>query len=89
MRRVLVSGKVQKVGYRDFIVRHARDLHVAGWVRNLSDGRVELLVAGEGEAADALIEAARQGPVHALVSHVEVQPVTGTLPKGFTKRFTA
>ncbi|MBX9796808.1 MAG: acylphosphatase [Sphingomonas sp.] len=88
MRRILVSGKVQKVGYRDFIVRCARDLRVAGWVRNLSDGRVELLVAGEGDAPDALIEAAREGPLQAQVTHVEVLPATGQQPKGFTKRFT-
>lgn len=89
MRRVFVSGKVQNVGYRDWIVRRAGELKVAGWVRNCADGRVEILVAGEQKAADALIEAARLGPPRARVDHLETQAAEERLPKGFTKRFTA
>ncbi len=89
MRRVYVSGKVQHVGYRDWIVRRAAELKIAGWVRNCTDGRVEILIAGEEAAADALVEAARLGPPRARVDHVETHAAEERLPKGFTKRFTA
>ena len=89
MRRVYISGKVQNVGFRDFLVRRASELRVAGWVRNLRDGRVEMLVAGDPAATEALIDAARQGPPRARVDQVEAVPAEERLPKGFTKRFTA
>ncbi|WP_404369334.1 acylphosphatase [Sphingomonas sp. MMS24-J45] len=89
MQRVFISGKVQRTGFRDWVVRRATDLGVVGWVRNLKDGRVELLVAGDDEATAALIEACHQGPPLARVDHVEARPDTERLPKGFTKRFTA
>lgn len=88
MQRVFVSGKVQKTGYRDWAVRKAQEFGVVGWVRNLNDGRVELLVAGEEDAATALIDACRHGPPLARVDHVEAHADTERLPKGFTKRFT-
>lgn len=89
MHRVFVSGKVQGIGYRDWVIRQAREFGVTGWVRNLRDGRVELLVAGDEHAATALIDACREGPALARVDHVEAHPDTERAPKGFTKRFTA
>lgn len=88
MQRVFVSGRVQHTGYRDWVVRKAHELGLTGWVRNLKDGRVELLVAGEEEAATALIDACRIGPPTARVDHVEARADTERVPKGFTKRFT-
>ena len=88
-QRVFVSGKVQNIGYRDWVVRKAREFGVTGWIRNLHDGRVEILIAGEGEASDALLEACREGPPLARVDHVVAQADTEKAPKGFTKRFTA
>lgn len=89
MHRVYVSGKVQNIGYRDWVVRRAQNLGVTGWVRNLRDGRVELLVNGEEERTSALIEQLREGPPLARVDHVEAHAAEERLPKGFTKRFTA
>ena len=89
MQRVFVSGKVQGTGYRDWAVRTAQHLGVTGWVRNLKDGRVELYVVGEDDAATALIDACRDGPPLARVDHVEARADTERAPKGFTKRFTA
>lgn len=89
MQRVFISGKVQRTGFRDWAVRKAHDLGVTGWVRNLKDGRVEMLVAGDEDAAAALIEACREGPPLARVDHVEAHADTERAPKGFTKRFTA
>jgi acylphosphatase len=89
-QRIIVSGRVQRVGYRDWTVRVAQQLGVRGWVRNLRDGRVELLAEGDEEALGALAEALREGPPMARVDHVEAQQASGDKhAKGFTKRFTA
>ena len=71
--RVVVTGRVQGVGYRAWIVRQARRLGLAGWVRNRADGSVELLAAGPPDALDALLEACRRGPPLARVEAVETQ----------------
>lgn len=89
MRRIFVSGKVHNVGYRTWALRRAEDLHLAGWVRNLSDGRVEILAVGAEDAVSMLTEDCRTGPEHARVDSVIAEAATERLPKGFTKRFTA
>ena len=89
MQRVLVSGRVQQVGYRDYMVRHAHKLGVTGWVRNLSDGRVEMLADGEQDALDAFLAICREGPQLARVDDVSAVPTDARAVKGFTKRFTA
>lgn len=89
MRRVYVTGKVQNCGYRDWVIRKAQGLRLTGWVRNLKDGRVEILVAGNDDATDALIEACREGPALCRVDDVEAMAADEAMPKGFTKRFTA
>jgi acylphosphatase len=89
MHRLLVSGRVQQVGYRDYIVRTAKGLGLTGWVRNLSDGRVEILAAGDQEALGQLVERSRSGPPLAHIADIDVYPVEEKPVKGFTKRFTA
>ncbi len=69
--RLLVSGKVQGVFFRASTAEEARRLGVQGWVRNLSDGRVEIVAEGTAEALDALEGWARQGPRGAVVERVE------------------
>ncbi|WP_066718061.1 acylphosphatase [Sphingomonas pituitosa] len=89
-QRILVSGRVQGVGYRDWVVRTAQRGGLTGWVRNLRDGRVEILAAGEDTALGLFVEACREGPPLARVAHVESEAVPEDKPhKGFTKRFTA
>jgi acylphosphatase len=72
-RRVLVSGQVQGVFYRASAAREAARLGVAGFARNLSDGRVELAVEGRAAAVDALIQWARLGPPQARVDTIAVE----------------
>ena len=66
-------------------------MKVSGWIRNLQDGRVEALVAGDEEQIDAFVEACREGPRLAEVTRVDVRPdePMPRMLKGFTKRFTA
>ena len=68
----LVRGRVQAVGYRAFVQRHARDLGVAGHAENLPDGRVEVMAEGSREALETLLVHVRNGPTHAYVDDVEV-----------------
>ena len=89
MQRVLVTGRVRQVGYRDYTVRTAKALGLTGWVRNRADGAVEILASGEDEAVAALVEACREGPPLARVDHVEAYMIDEAPVKGFTKRFTA
>ncbi len=75
-QRVLVSGKVQGVWFRDSCQDHARQHGLVGWVRNLPDLRVEAAFEGKPEAVDALVAWCRQGPPRAQVHHVEVHQET-------------
>lgn len=59
--RVCYEGRVQGVGFRYTVKREATGFDVAGWVRNLADGRVELLASGEAKEVEAFLEAIRTG----------------------------
>lgn len=67
IRRVVIEGRVQGIGYRYFARSAARRLGVAGWVRNRSDGSVEALLSGPADAVEALIAELRRGPPGAMV----------------------
>ena len=70
-RRWVVSGRVQGVGFRWFVLRRAEALGLRGWVRNLPDGRVEIVAAGSPEAIGDIDAAIRAGPRLARVDDVE------------------
>ena len=72
--RVLVSGRVQGVFYRDTCRRLALEHGVTGWVRNLPDGRVEAVFEGLADDVARLIEWAGHGPRLAVVEAVAIQP---------------
>lgn len=78
-KRVLVSGRVQGVFFRDTCRRVAGQQGVTGWVRNLPDGRVEAAFEGDPETVDRLVTWCRSGPSQARVTTVEVheEPVEG------------
>ena len=79
--RVLVSGRVQGVFFRDTCRRMALAHGVSGWVRNLPDGQVEAVFEGRAEDVDRLVEWAHHGPSRAMVAHVAVQAEP---PEGLT-----
>lgn len=69
-RRVVIAGRVQGLGYRDWMVELANRLGVSGWVRNRGDGTVEALVDGELSAVEELLRACRRGPRAAEVTSI-------------------
>jgi acylphosphatase len=70
--QVLISGQVQGVNFRAACQRTARQHGVAGWVRNLADGRVEAVFEGRPGDVEHLLDWARRGPRLAVVSGVAV-----------------
>jgi acylphosphatase len=75
-RSYLIEGRVQGVGYRYFTVRVARELGVSGWVRNLSDGRVEVFAVGALRKLSRLEGELRLGPLRAEVRQLEISEAT-------------
>ncbi len=71
-RQIIVSGRVQGVGFRYFAQKNARLYGVNGYVKNLYDGRVEVVAEGEGTQVEQFIEVLKQGPVFGRVENIEV-----------------
>ena len=70
--RAVVRGRVQGVFFRAEASARARSLGLAGWVRNLSDGSVEVVIEGEGEHVDSMLRWCEHGPAGARVEAVDV-----------------
>jgi acylphosphatase len=81
--RLVISGRVQGVGYRAWVSGRARERLLRGWVRNRHDGTVEAVFVGAEEAVAAMVEACRQGPSAAKVTDVAVDDWTGPALEGF------
>jgi acylphosphatase len=80
-KRVVISGRVQGVFFRDSARRRAEAAGVAGWVANRADGAVEAVFEGEPAPVDELVEFCRRGPSRAEVASVEVEEEE---PEGLT-----
>ena len=70
-----VSGRVQGVGFRYFVRRHADTQQLSGYAKNLADGRVEFLLQGDQVAVQLVLEQIHRGPSYANVTDVEVEEV--------------
>jgi len=81
---ILVSGRVQGIGYRYSAVRAAAKHRIAGWVRNNVDGSVELDCEGDAKDMDGFIDWIKVGPTGARVSNVEIREKPY---RGFYSRF--
>ena len=85
-KRWFVSGGVQGVGYRAFAQSKATSLGVSGWVRYLSDGRVEVYGVGTPDRLDDLAAALHLGPRLSKVRNVEEQDASVDVSSGFSIR---
>jgi acylphosphatase len=70
-RKFLISGKVQGVGFRYFVQRSSAKHQVRGYVRNLDDGRVEVLAEGGDKAVEEFKKDLAAGPTHSRVGEIE------------------
>ncbi|MCO5580589.1 hypothetical protein L7F22_034459 [Adiantum nelumboides] len=85
---VRVKGMVQGVFYRNWTVETARKFGLDGWVRNRRDGSVEAVFAGKPSVVDNMIESCKSGPPAAVVTGVNVQPLSSAISPGFEQRPT-
>ena len=69
--RVRVSGQVQGVFFRDSTRQKAEELNLAGWVKNLPDGKVEAFFEGPSEKVREMVRWCEEGPQHASVENVD------------------
>lgn len=82
-KRFIVEGKVQGVGFRQFVLGEAKKLGLTGFVRNLVDGSVECLARGTSEQLAALETLLKRGPSWSQVSFVSSAPDSRPLSGGF------
>ena len=83
MVRCLVSGRVQGVWYRASTAQQASKLSLRGWAKNLSDGRVEVVIAGDSKRIDELCGWLWEGPSGSRVSGVTVEEWIEPIASGF------
>lgn len=87
-RKLRIHGRVQGVFYRGWSHDQARSLGLSGWVRNRSDGTVEMLLTGEEEKVAAMINRAQRGPPAARVDRIDAEVANEPAPEGFEQRPT-
>lgn len=85
VRRFIVQGRVQGVGFRWFVDREARELGLQGWVRNNPDGCVEVLAVGTEEQIEVLRAKLRQGSRGSRVDSVDETEVSNQPAEKFTQ----
>ena len=76
--QVLFSGRVQGIGFRYTVKQTALGFEVTGWVKNLADGRVELLVEGEREELEAFQEAIPEAGLRRFIRETQLEWSNGT-----------
>jgi acylphosphatase len=86
--RLVISGRVQGVGFRAFVERQAFKRRLRGWVRNRRDGTVEALLIGEEPVLGEMEAACRRGPALAAVSRLERFEAEDDGSEGFRARPT-
>ena len=87
-RRLAITGRVQNVFYRDWLVEQAKGIGITGWVRNRADGSVEAMVSGSSEMVEAIVAKARQGSPASRVADVVVEDAPEQVFERFEKKPT-
>ncbi|MDO8503964.1 MAG: acylphosphatase [bacterium] len=75
---IFIDGCVQRVSFRAWTLRQAQGLQFVGWVKNLEDGRIEIIAEGEKKKVNQLIGLVKKGPKLAKVEHIDVSWEEGT-----------
>ena len=75
MVHVIISGFVQKIGFRQFIKSNAVKLNLKGWVKNLPDGRVEAVFEGDRQNLEKMVEKCRKGPFLAIIKNLTAEEI--------------
>ncbi len=88
-KRLIIGGRVQGVGFRDWMVARAHALGVHGWVRNRRDGTVEALIAGDVASVEELSRMCRRGPKLAQVTSISEELAEPPAEPGFHRAPTA
>ncbi len=86
-KHILISGRVQGVGFRYFTKKNAVSKEIKGWVRNLKDGRVEAVFHGNRENVHEMIERISEGPLHSKVINVEIEDLDGVEFENFEVQY--
>ena len=69
--RLMITGAVQGVFFRQFIKQHADKNKIVGFIRNLEDGKVEIFIEGDKENVDIMVELTKRGPPHSQIRDIE------------------
>jgi acylphosphatase len=84
--RIRIEGSVQAVGFRNFAITEASRLGLDGWVRNRSDGTLEILASGPNATVETFVGLCMRGPTGARVSDIELHKAEPPTEKGFRRR---
>jgi acylphosphatase len=82
-KRIVIGGRVQRVGFRQWMADEAERLGVSGWVRNRADGTVEAVLTGDAAAVEELVRRCRRGPRLATVDSIDEDLVEPPTEPGF------
>jgi len=80
----IVSGKVQNVGFRRFVQKTAQKLNLTGWVRNLDDGKVELVGVGPKQKIDFFVDTVKKGTILSRIDSVLISERKNVSDKTFS-----
>lgn len=83
---LLITGRVQGIGYRDWLITEARRLGLNGWVRNVGGDAVEALLAGAPHSVEACVRACWRGPALAVVEAITATETEPPAEPGFLRR---
>jgi acylphosphatase len=84
-KHLIITGRVQGVGFRNYVAHKAKQFHCTGWVRNRRDGSVEAMIQGTAENVAALIVRAHRGPPQSAVASVTVNDGSGSYAEFVTR----
>ena len=73
--KIIVSGTVQGVFFRGFVKKKADELGLTGFIRNLEDGNVEIVIEGEKDTINKLVDFCKQGPDHSIIKGIKTTEI--------------